>query len=803
MPGTAVAVSVDSFRPKSKHHKSKSRKTKKSDDYIPLDPPKKKKTKKSSNSKDKSFSKSSSTHSERKGSTTGLGEGDLAAHLTVRQMRRLKKKEKRLANKEFKKHSRGAVSNAESTIDNDPIPERMCAYDDDNRDLVLVSDSDDKSDSEKATEKAGSEDDSEDKDGSENKKSTNSLVNNDDFIEFDFSEDENDEDDSDEADDQGEDGEDASYIPSIRSREESDDDDNDYAEPNTNGKRKAMDSMGPPKKKHAYSYEYPWMNNGHDYSSFKEIGDWLTKEIKDFVSYLSPSEAEIRARNNVIQRMQTLVQSMWADATVNVFGSYATDMYLPGSDIDMVITSPSGRLVSKTFLYQLSSKLKNTPGFAEKVTTIGKARVPIIKFVDRKSKIHIDISFERRNGLTAVEHIRKWAEKFSCLRHLVMPIKQFLAFRKLNDVSVGGIGGYSIICTVVSFLSLHPRIASGMIDPMKNLGPLLIEYFELYGKKFNFDRVALRMDPSRVCYVSKSQIPELCNSGPRPVPHALVIEDPDDPSNNLGRSTYNILKIRSAFAGAYEFITAKCYELHKASKPKRRNQSIIGSILKIRGPERDFLDHRDTVENIAWSNPVDDEESDDSDASDNNYNTNRSNTFGSNNYAQNRKIVFESDDSDDDSDYDPETFSVSKPLQPRPNLVQSSQNASSNPKVNSFIPKGPKPTGPASSTVKPSSSAEEVRKNKLRKYFQTAEESDDDEITEIAVQKGGNDFVVIDSDDDEEEDYEPSLNVKSVRETKSDKENEGSKADKVLKQKSRKRKMDYWSQKNQPDDDNL
>lgn len=192
------------------------------------------------------------------------------------------------------------------------------------------------------------------------------------------------------------------------------------------------------------------------------------------------------------------------------------------------------------------------------------------------------------------------------------------------------------------------------------------------------------MDPSRVCYVSKSQIPELCNSGPRPVPHALVIEDPDDPSNNLGRSTYNILKIRSAFAGAYEFITAKCYELHKASKPKRRNQSIIGSILKIRGPERDFLDHRDTVENIAWSNPVDDEESDDSDASDNNYNTNRSNTFGSNNYAQNRKIVFESDDSDDDSDYDPETFSVSKPLQPRPNLVQSSQNASSNPKVNSF-----------------------------------------------------------------------------------------------------------------------
>lgn len=146
--------------------------------------------------------------------------------------------------------------------------------------------------------------------------------------------------------------------------------------------------------------------------SHKEIADRLTAEIKDFVAYLSPSEAEIIARNEAVSRVRKLVASIWSDATVNVFGSYATDMYLPGSDIDMVITSPTQRLATKSHLYQLGGLLRNNPKIASNVVVIGKARVPIIKFVDRSSNIHIDISFERTNGLTAVEHIRGWSQRF-------------------------------------------------------------------------------------------------------------------------------------------------------------------------------------------------------------------------------------------------------------------------------------------------------------------------------------------------------------------------------------------------------
>lgn len=462
---------------------------------------------------------------------------------------------------------------------------------------------------------------------------THTLDNNADFIAFDFSEDDQEEEDDD--DDGNEennnsisnnnlDADDSTYIPSINTlpssgslkRKRSDDDygdedDTSYTPSLSISESTNGSSHSKSRKRMDRSSQFPWLQNkkGKDHSMEPEVGDWLTAEIFDFVKYLSPSKAEILARNNAVQRMRDLVATMWQDATVHVFGSYATDMYLPGSDIDMVITSPSERLANKTYLYQLGSKLRSPAfsRFASSVQIISKTRVPIIKYVDTESNIHIDLSFERRNGLVAVEQIRTWSKKFPCLRNLVIPIKQFLARRNLNNVHTGGMGGYSVVCMVVSFLSLHPKISAGTIDPMKNLGVLLIEFFELYGRKFNYDNVGLRMRASEIGYIKKKNYPELCasNNGPRNYSGtlSLVIEDPDDPTNNISRGTFNILKIRKAFTGAYDMLRAKCYEMDALSFHYRKGQSILGSIIKLKGPERDLNDFRSSVKNIAWIPP--------------------------------------------------------------------------------------------------------------------------------------------------------------------------------------------------------
>lgn len=369
---------------------------------------------------------------------------------------------------------------------------------------------------------------------------------------------------------------------------------------------------------HSFASEkiLPWVK-GQDHSKQKEIADWLTLEIKDFVNYISPSKEEITIRNTVINNLKSNISSFWPSTQAHVFGSCATDLYLPGSDIDMVIISTTGDYEQRSRLYQLSSFLR-TNRLAKNIQVIATAKVPIIKFVDPDHNINVDISFERSNGLDAARRIRKWLDLTPGLRELVLIIKQFLRSRRLNDVHVGGLGGYSTIILVYHFLKLHPRISTGNLNAMENLGTLLIEFFELYGMNFSYDKlvIALNNGDDSPKYLLKTACPQL---GAVRGQFTLVIQDPSDPANNITRSSYNLRGIKKAFVGAFQLLISKCYELNGATYKVRLGALILGDIIKFKGKDRDFNDDRDKVVNHALINHDSDSESDGADGNDKYY----------------------------------------------------------------------------------------------------------------------------------------------------------------------------------------
>jgi DNA polymerase sigma len=398
---------------------------------------------------------------------------------------------------------------------------------------------------------------------------------NDDYIAFDFSSDDQ-KDDYSEYDD--------------HSDNNFSEDDNEYLS-NDEG---SYHSKNIKHKAGAVNDDYPWIRNS-DHSKEREMSDWLTSEIKDFVKYISPSIEEIKSRNKLIENLKSHIKSIWPDAELHCFGSFATDLYLPGSDIDCVVVSKRARYDNKSSLYQLTSYIRNHKLGIE-VTPIAKAKVPIIKFVDPKTKIHIDISFERSNGLKAAKLIIDWLASTPGLRELVLIVKQFLAVRKLNEVHVGGLGGFSIICLCYSFLKLHPRLSTNNIDPLENLGCLLIEFFELYGYNFGYDKVALAFTPQlEPIYVPKNSNPELLGRNP----FSLAIQDPHDSSNNISRGSFNLRDIKRAFGGAFELLVNQCYELNSATYKQRLGKSILGGIIRYKGKQRDFVDARVHVKNVA------------------------------------------------------------------------------------------------------------------------------------------------------------------------------------------------------------
>jgi non-canonical poly(A) RNA polymerase PAPD5/7 len=120
---------------------------------------------------------------------------------------------------------------------------------------------------------------------------------------------------------------------------------------------------------------------------------------------------------------------------------------------------------------------------------IATAKVPIIKFVDYLTGLSVDLSFDSSTGTDVVEMYHHWQRQYPALPILASVIKQFLMMRSLNDVATGGLGGYSVICLVVSFLQHCPP------ERHEQHGELLLEFLDFYGNKFDRTANYISLDP--------------------------------------------------------------------------------------------------------------------------------------------------------------------------------------------------------------------------------------------------------------------------------------------------------------------
>ncbi|ODV60128.1 Nucleotidyltransferase, partial [Ascoidea rubescens DSM 1968] len=347
--------------------------------------------------------------------------------------------------------------------------------------------------------------------------------------------------------------------------------------------------------------DYPWIKK-HNNIHLIEFPDWLSSEIRDFVNYVSPTKDEIIKRNTCFNKVRNLIASNIPNSHVHVFGSFAADLYLPDSDIDMVVICDDTISYpdTKSLLFKVASLLRN-----EKITsfmeTITKTAVPIIRIKEKFSNLKIDISFNQKTGLKAAGLIRSWLNEFNGLRELILVIKQFIKSRKLNDVHFGGIGGFAIICLAYTFFKIHPRIITNSINPEANLGTLLIEFFELYGKNFNYNDIAILISAVSGPSLAPKYIYQELSISKKFDRHNfnLVIQDPFIPNNNISKGTFKMNELKKAFSGGFSLLTNKCYELHHISPKNRKGETILGHLMTYESLPRTFSDERHLIVNEA------------------------------------------------------------------------------------------------------------------------------------------------------------------------------------------------------------
>ncbi|KAI1750313.1 hypothetical protein F4782DRAFT_253681 [Xylaria castorea] len=312
----------------------------------------------------------------------------------------------------------------------------------------------------------------------------------------------------------------------------------------------------------------PWAVEDH--SGVTNMGTRLHMEIRDFYDYVSPRDFEEKLRQELVSRLETLVQRKWRNARILPFGSFMSGLYLPTADMDIAICSQGfidGKYASfdkKKFLWQMKSVLEvRKVAYGNSIEAITRAKVPLLKYTDDYTGLKVDISFEKMDGHRAIGTFRKWKEQYPAMPPLVAIIKHFLLMRALNEPVNGGLGGFSIICMVVHLLQMLPEVQSGSITD-EHLGQLFMEFLNYYGKLFNYEKVAIRMNPPGTLNKAKASTLVYRNLD------RLSIIDPNNPENDISGGSSSYYVIKDCFAEAYD-------TLHTAMKQSARETPSTSS----------------------------------------------------------------------------------------------------------------------------------------------------------------------------------------------------------------------------------
>eukprot|EP01083_Nonionella_stella_P097665 274498_1 len=314
----------------------------------------------------------------------------------------------------------------------------------------------------------------------------------------------------------------------------------------------------------------PWAE-GRTYDQSSFLFD-LHEELLDFYDFMRPTDEEHNARECVYKRVGEVASSLWPGCNVQPFGSFATKLYLPMSDIDLVIFDSKANPAQAIEL--LAHELKQN-GLVSFVECIPQARIPIVKFTDKASGIRVDVCFDTPGGLETAKLTQEVLETYRQLRPLTFFLKYFLQWRKLNDTYQGGVGSFMLQLMVVSMLQLHPVRQSKKfwrnVDSEISLGGWLVSFFELYGKEFNYLKVGISIRDGG-SYYRKDRRDRLDKARP----YLLSIENPLEPDLDVGKNSYMIIRVRRAFQYGYDMLLARDEKL------PRKYPTLLSRLVSVR-----------------------------------------------------------------------------------------------------------------------------------------------------------------------------------------------------------------------------
>ncbi|KAJ9452839.1 Poly(A) RNA polymerase gld-4 [Diplonema papillatum] len=172
----------------------------------------------------------------------------------------------------------------------------------------------------------------------------------------------------------------------------------------------------------------------------------LDSEIYDFMHHMELTEDERSVRRGIAERVEAVTRKLWPESTLEVFGSWATNLCLPSSDIDFTLSGVESSEAQKL------SRAMQSDGLTTQV--ISATKVPLVRITDPTSGIHADISFNMSRAAASAANMKRLVRKYPVARPLIMTLKSILKLGNINELYTGGLSSYSLSLMVIAYLQM-------------------------------------------------------------------------------------------------------------------------------------------------------------------------------------------------------------------------------------------------------------------------------------------------------------------------------------------------------------
>lgn len=339
-------------------------------------------------------------------------------------------------------------------------------------------------------------------------------------------------------------------------------------------------------------------------ASLSMLHNVLNEEIDLFCKQVAAENLIKRPYVNwAVKTATRALQDIWPRSRANIFGSNATGLALPSSDVDLVVSLPPVRNlepikeagilegrngIKETCLQHAARYLANQEWVRnDSLKTIENTAIPIIMLVaevpqdinycDEQSSleaqrpnrnqskqderpstgslrkndgvvnsVRLDISFKTpsHTGIQTSKLVKELTQQFPASVPLALVLKKFLADRSLDHSYSGGLSSYCLVLLITRFLQHEHHIGRPV---SQNLGSLLMDFLYFFGYVFDPRQMRISIQGSGV-YMKRERGLSI---------DPIHIDDPLFPSNNVGRNCFRIHQCIKAFADAYTLLESE------------------------------------------------------------------------------------------------------------------------------------------------------------------------------------------------------------------------------------------------------